>query len=140
LTSDHRSTSIICASLTRHFRCHDDTVAIDLQMGGRGTQMGQLIVELTRRRPALPYFDPDYTGPYPAESPVTMDDLGEIYPAASARFKEDEAFAEAARRATKELQDGRPGYRALWQHFVDVSIAALKEDFERLNVEFDLWL
>ncbi|NLF64123.1 MAG: arginine--tRNA ligase [Chloroflexi bacterium] len=136
----HLRPSIIGASLARLFRFHGDTVISDIHMGDWGTQMGQLIAELERRRPDLPYFDPDYTGPYPAESPVTMDDLGAIYPAASARFKEDKAFAEAARRATKELQDGRPGYRALWQHFVDVSIATLKEDFERLNVEFDLWL
>lgn len=136
----HLRPSIIGDSLTRLFRFHGDTVISDIHMGDWGTQMGQLIAELQRRQPDLPYFDPDFTGPYPEESPVTMDDLGEIYPAASARFKEDETFAEAARRATKELQDGRPGYRALWQHFVNVSIAALKEDFERLNVAFDLWL
>ena len=109
----HLRPSIIGASLARLFRFHGDTVISDIHMGDWGTQMGQLIAELERRRPDLPYFDPDYTGPYPAESPVTMDDLGAIYPAASARFKEDKAFAEAARRATKELQDGRPGYRAL---------------------------
>jgi arginyl-tRNA synthetase len=136
----HLRPSIIGDSLQRIFRFHGHRVISDIHMGDWGTQMGQLIMEIKRRQPDLPYFDPDYTGPYPEQSPVTMDDLGEIYPAASARDKADPEFAEAARRATKELQDGRPGYRALWQHFVDVSIEALKEDFERLNVEFDLWL
>lgn len=136
----HLRPSIIGDSLTRLFRFYGYTVVSDIHMGDWGTQMGQLIAELERRQPDLSYFDPDSTGPYPRESLVTMDDLGEMYPVASARYKEDEAFAEAARRATKELQGGRPGYRALWQHFVDVSIAALKEDFERLHVNFDLWL
>jgi arginyl-tRNA synthetase len=136
----HLRPSIIGDSLQRIFRFHGHRVISDIHMGDWGTNMGQLIMEIQRRQPDLPYFDPGYTDPYPEESPVTMDDLGEIYPAATARDKADPAFAEAARRATKELQDGRPGYRALWQHFVDVSIAALIEDFERLNVEFDLWL
>jgi arginyl-tRNA synthetase len=136
----HLRPSIIGDSLQRIFRFDGHRVISDIHMGDWGTQMGQLIMEIKRRQPDLPYFDPDFTGPYPDESPVTMEDLGEIYPAASARYKDDVEFAEAARRATKELQDGRPGYRALWQHFVDVSIAALKEDFEQLNVNFDMWL
>jgi arginyl-tRNA synthetase len=136
----HLRPSIIGESLVRIFRCYGHTVISDIHMGDWGTQMGQLIAEIERREPELPYFDADYRGPYPEESPVTMDDLGEIYPAASARFKENPEFAEAARRATKELQEGRPGYHALWQHFVDVSIAALREDFDRLAVDFDLWL
>ncbi|MDT8307124.1 MAG: arginine--tRNA ligase [Anaerolineae bacterium] len=136
----HLRPSIIGDSLQRIFRCYGHRVISDIHMGDWGTNMGQLIAEIERRQPDLPYFDPDYTGPYPEESPVTMDDLGEIYPAASARFKADPEFAEVARRATKELQARRPGYFALWQHFVDVSIAALREDFERLDVSFDLWL
>jgi arginyl-tRNA synthetase len=136
----HLRPSIIGDSLTRLFRFRGHRVISDIHLGDWGTQMGQLIAELERRQPDLPYFDAGYTGPYPAESPVTIDDLGELYPAASARYKEDESFAAAARRATRELQDGRPGYRALWQHFVDVSIAALKEDLRRVKVDFDLWL
>jgi arginyl-tRNA synthetase len=46
----------------------------------------------------------------------------------------------AARRATLELQQGRPGYRALWNHFVAVSLAEIKREYAQLNVEFDLWL
>src|SRR5690606_25570552 len=117
-----------------------DRVTSDIHMGDWGLQMGMLITEVQRRQPELPYFDPTYEGPYPEESPVSMDDLQEMYPAASARCKQDEAAMEAARQATKELQEGRPGYRALWQHFVDVSIASLKRDFDAFDVHFDLWL
>ncbi|MFW5940279.1 MAG: arginine--tRNA ligase [Chloroflexota bacterium] len=136
----HLRPTIIGDSLQRLFRFRGDRVVSDIHMGDWGLQMGMLIKEIEHRQPGLPYFDADYSGPYPEESPVDMDDLQEIYPAASARTKSDPEALEAARLATKDLQDGRPGYRALWQHIVDVSIDALKEDFERLGVTFDLWM
>ena len=111
----------------------------DVHLGDWGTQMGQIISELEIRNPGWPYFDAKFTGPYPAQSPVTLEDLEEIYPAASLACKEDEDRMETARAATVELQGGRPGYRALWQHFVDVSVAAVKKNFEALDVHFDLW-
>ncbi|MDH3475742.1 MAG: arginine--tRNA ligase, partial [Rhodospirillales bacterium] len=66
--------------------------------------------------------------------------LERLYPLAAARCKESPADLEEARLATAELQAGRPGYRALWQHFIDVSIAEMKRDFGSLGVTFDLWL
>ena len=136
----HLRSSIIGDSLKRLFTFYGDRVTGDIHMGDWGLQMGMLITEVERRFPELSYFDPDFDGPYPEESPVTMSDLQEFYPHASARAKSDEKAMEAARQATKELQEGRPGYRALWQHFVDVSIESLRRDFEALNVHFDLWL
>jgi arginyl-tRNA synthetase len=47
---------------------------------------------------------------------------------------------EAARQATYALQRGHPGYRALWKHVYDVSVADLRADYAELNIEFDLWL
>ncbi len=70
---------------------------------------------------------------------MTLEELEAIYPEISARTKEDESLAELCRKATQELQQGRPGYLALWQHFVDVSVDAMKRSFERLGVSFDLW-
>lgn len=136
----HLRSSIIGDSLKRLLTFYGDRVTGDIHMGDWGLQMGMLITEVQQRFPDLPYFDPDFTGPYPDESPVTMADLQEFYPQASARAKSDEKAMAAARQATKELQEGRPGYRALWQHFVDVSITSLRRDFEALNVSFDLWL
>jgi len=91
-------------------------------------------------QPALPYFDLAAQGPFPASSPVGLDDLERLYPAMSARCKGDPSLAERARLATRELQAGRPGYRALWRHFVDVSIACIRADFAGLGVSWDLWL
>jgi arginyl-tRNA synthetase len=135
----HLRASIIGESLKRLFRFAGHQVAGDIHIGDWGMPVGQLIIELARRRPELVFFDPDYDGPYPTESPVGLDDLSEMYPIVVARCAEDPAEAERARQATLELQKGRPGYRALWQHFHDVSVAEQKKDFEALGVEFDLW-
>ncbi len=136
----HLRSPVIGEALRRIFLFAGDTVITDVHLGDWGTQMGQLIEEVRLMQPDLLYFDGASDGPYPATSPVTVEELGEIYPRASARYKEDEAFARAARQATAELQQGRPGYRALWRHFVDVSLAALRRDYGDLGIHFDLWL
>ncbi len=136
----HLRSSIIGDSLQRLFRFVGDRVTSDVHLGDWGTQMGMLITELRRRQPELPYFDPHITGPYPEEPPITINDLEALYPTASARCKEDPGAMEEARIATVELQQGRPGYMALWRHFVSLSVTALKRDFGALGVQFDLWL
>jgi arginyl-tRNA synthetase len=136
----HLRSSVIGDSLQRLYRFMGNRVMSDIHLGDWGTPMGMLICELARRRPDLPYFNPAYTGPYPAEAPVTILDLQEMYPTASARCKQDEQEMAAALQATVELQQGRPGYRALWRHFVEISIKDLKEDFDGLGITFDLWL
>lgn len=135
----HLRSSIIGDALQRHFRFAGFDTVSDVHLGDWGKPMGMLIVEVKRRQPQLPYFDPDYAGPYPETSPVSMDDLEILYPEAAARAKADKAFDEEARVATAELQQGRAGYRALWRHFIDVSIAGIKREFASLGVTFDLW-
>ena len=81
----------------------------------------------------------DHTGEYPEEAPFTISELEQIYPEASARSKVDEEFRQKALKATSELQDGRPGYRALWRHIMNVSVADLKANYDKLNVSFELW-
>ncbi|HSJ27052.1 MAG TPA: arginine--tRNA ligase [Acidimicrobiia bacterium] len=112
----------------------------DVHLGDWGTPMGQLIAELERRNPDWNYFDAAYEGPYASDSPVTVDELEELYPTASQRAKDDPDFADAARRATFELQDGRPGYRALWGHFRRVSVESMRAIYDELGVTFELWL
>ncbi len=136
----HLRSAIIGESLKRIAKYLGHIVIGDVHLGDWGLQMGMLIEELKRRKSDLPYFNQTFTGPYPKESPVTVTDLDEFYPTASQRSKDDENFLIAARKATVELQQGRPGYRALWQHIVDISIADLKRDYNYLGVTFDLWL
>ncbi|MGF1572001.1 MAG: arginine--tRNA ligase [Sumerlaeia bacterium] len=135
----HLRSSIIGDSIVRLMRFAGHEVLGDIHLGDWGTQMGMLIVALSEEFPELPYFDPAISGEYPTESPVTIQDLQVIYPKISARCKEDSALHQKAQAATVELQQGNKGYKALWQHFVDVSIQELKDDFQRLGVQFDLW-
>ncbi len=135
----HLRATIIGDSLTRIGKFVGHNVLGDAHFGDWGTQMGQVIVGVRERMPDLPYFDPAITDGYPADSPVSMTDLQEIYPDISGRAKDDPDIAEAARLATVELQQGRPGYRALWQHLVDVSQTSQRADFHDLGVDFDLW-
>jgi arginyl-tRNA synthetase len=135
----HLRPAIIGESLKRVFRFLGHDVIGDVHLGDWGLQYGQLIAELAERHPDWPYFDESKTDGYPDQSPVPIDDFQVIYPEASAHAKTDEAFAAKARAAVVALHEGRPGYRALWQHMRDVSIEAIKAVYERLNVEFDLW-
>ena len=134
----HLRSSIIGDCLQRLFRFLGHEVTSDVHLGDWGTQMGMLIEAVKETQPDLPYFDEKITEGYPAESPVTIQDLEELYPRASAACKEDSGKADAARKAT-QLQSGRPGYRALWTHFVTESRKALERDFGTLGVKFDLW-
>jgi arginyl-tRNA synthetase len=134
----HLRASIIGESIKRLFRFRGDQVWGDAHFGDWGFQMGLLIVALgDEGRGAA--FMAEGDGPFPAESPVTIEDLERLYPAAAAKAKEDTEFRDRARKATMALQAGRPGYRALWKHMHDVSMAALKVDFAALDVHFDLW-
>jgi arginyl-tRNA synthetase len=135
----HLRSAVIGDTLRRLLTFLGDEVTGDVHLGDWGLQMGHLVSELQDEQPDLIYFDADFTGPYPEEPPVTIDDLARMYPAASAKAKEDPARLERSQKAVAELQAGRPGYRALLKHFIDVSVAALKVDYEFLNVHFDLW-
>ncbi|MBI1238919.1 MAG: arginine--tRNA ligase [Alphaproteobacteria bacterium] len=135
----HLRSSIIGDCLQRLFRFCGANVVSDIHMGDWGLQMGLLIEEIAREQPGLPYFQPGATGPFPAQSPVTMDDLERLYPRAAAAAKDDPERAEAARRATAALQAGEPGYRALWRHFVTTTETGLTREFASLGVKFDEW-
>ncbi|MFB9375268.1 arginine--tRNA ligase [Algimonas porphyrae] len=135
----HLRSAVIGEAIKRLMRARGHTVIGDAHLGDWGLQMGHLISELEIEQPSLVYFDVDYDGSYPDVPPVTMDDLARLYPQASNAAKADEARMERSRVATAELQSGRRGYRALLDHFIAVSIAALKEGYGRLGVEFDLW-
>ena len=134
----HLRASIIGESIKRIFRFRGDEVLGDAHFGDWGFQMGLLITALTEQDPDSPFMAQG-AGPFPATSPVSLEDLEQLYPSAAARAKAEPEFRERARRATAELQAGRPGYRALWAHFVAVSRSALQREFHALGVEFDLW-
>ena len=136
----HLRSAIIGESIKRLYKFFGYNTIGDIHLGDWGLQMGLIITELQDRKPQLCYFDPDYTGEYPEEAPFTLAELEEIYPAASAKKKEDEAFADRAHTATFELQSGRRGYRAIWQHIMKMSVADMTRIYDNLDVHFEAWL
>ena len=135
----HLRAAIIGESIKRMGRFLGHHMIGDVHLGDWGLQMGLIIEELRDRQPDLVYFDESFEGPFPEEAPFTISQLEEIYPAASAKSKADEAFKERAHQATLKLQKGYPPFRAIWKHIMNVSVADLKKNYGNLNVEFDLW-
>ena len=135
----HLRPAIIGESLKRLHKFLGYNTIGDVHLGDWGLQMGLIIAELQERQPELPYFDSDFTGEYPETAPFTVDELEEIYPTASGK-KKDPEFSAKAHTATFELQQGRRGYRALWQHILNVSVKDLRKNYDNLDVHFEKWL
>ena len=135
----HLRPAIIGETLKRIYKFFGYETIGDIHLGDWGLQMGLIIAELQERQPDLPYFDPDFTGEYPAESPFTLSELEEIYPTASSK-KTDPVFAEKAHVATYELQQGRRGYRAIWNHIMGISLPDLRRIYDALDVHYEKWL
>ncbi len=134
----HLRATIIGDSLARLFAFAGHRVTRDPHFGDWGFNMGVMIAAIAEERPDLPYFDPSLSE-FPDDSPITLDDLERIYPEAAARARADTAFADTARETTVRLQQGDPGYLALWRHMKSASEAAQRGDFAALGVNFDLW-
>ena len=136
----HLRSAIIGESIKRLYQFFGYNAIGDIHLGDWGLQMGLIITELQERKPDLCYFDESYTGEYPAEPPFTLAELEDIYPAASAKKKVDEDFADRAHTATFELQSGRRGYRAIWQHIMKMSVTDMTRIYDNLDVHFESWL
>ena len=135
----HLRPAIIGEALKRLYEFLGYNTIGDIHLGDWGLQMGLIIAELQERQPELPYFDPDFTGEYPKEAPFTLSELEEIYPTASSK-KTDPVFAEKAHTATYELQQGRAGYRAIWNHIMGISLPDLHRIYDALDVHYEKWL
>ena len=112
----------------------------DAHLGDYGRPLGFVVLEIKKRYPDLPYFDPNYTGDYSEiELPITNEELEKIYPEASRKAKEDENYLEEGRDVTAKIQNHIPGYYDLWKKVVDISKADIKNVYDALNVHFELW-
>jgi arginyl-tRNA synthetase len=135
----HLRPAIIGESVKRIAKFLGHNVIGDVHLGDWGLPIGMVIAEVKRRNASLPYFDDDFAGEYPIEAPFTIDELEEIYPYASRLSKSDTLFMEQAKQITAELQQGKKGYIALWDHILNVSVTDLKKNYEALDVHFELW-
>jgi len=135
----HLCSAIIGESIKRICKFAGHEVIGDVHLGDWGLQMGLIITELKHRQPELIYFDDSFEGEYPTEAPFTISELEEIYPCANAKSKMDEVYKEEAREATAQLQYGKRGYMALWNHIMNVSVADLKKNYDNMDVHFEMW-
>lgn len=113
----------------------------DAHLGDYGRPLGFVVLEIKKRYPDLPYFDESYTGDYSeVELPITNEDLEKIYPEASQKAKDDEAYLGEGRDVTAKIQSHVRGYYDLWKKVIEISKADIKKVYDELNVHFELWL
>ena len=136
----HLRSANIGEALKRLARLLGHTVISDAHLGDYGRPLGLVILEIKKRYPNLEYFNEEYTGDYKdIELPITNKDLEEIYPIASTKAKEDEAYLEEARIITTKLQNHERGYYDIWQRIIEISKEEVKKVYDELNVYYDLW-
>ncbi len=125
----HLRSAVIGESLRRIEKFVGHHPVSDVHFGDWGTPMGMILAEIIRQDGNL-----EQTEKYDIEA------ISQFYKQANIRCKEDEAAKEEARRITAELQAGNALYRKAWQHLRDVSVAAVKAQYDVLGAHFDLWL
>ena len=108
----------------------------DNYLGDWGRPMGLVILELKLAHPEWPFFDENYTGEYP-EVEITNTELETLYPIASSKAKEDEAYLEEAREMTARLQRKERGIYALWEQIIKVSKQNINYLYGKLNTTHD---
>ena len=134
----HLRSANIGEALKRLTKRLGQEVICDVHFGDIGRQSGMVIYEIRNRYPNLNYFTEEESDNWD-ELPITAKDLEEIYPVASLKAKEDESIMEEVRFITKELEEGKPNYVALWDKIKKISIEDIKEVYKKFNTDFDLW-
>ena len=134
----HLRSANIGEALKRLTKRLGQEVICDVHFGDIGRQSGMVIYELRNRYPNLNYFKEEESDNWD-ELPITAKDLEKIYPVASIKAKEDENIMEEVRLITKELEEGKPSYVALWDKIKKLSIEDIKEVYKKFNTDFDLW-
>ncbi|MBO4412898.1 MAG: arginine--tRNA ligase [Clostridia bacterium] len=130
----HLRPAIIGESLKRLAKFFGDEVISDVHLGDWGLQMGLTIAGLEEE------FDLGYfSGKSSIKPNITIEDLNRIYPAASAKSKEDESFKKHAQEITTNLQHKTEPYFSIWKEIRKISVDQIKEEYAKLNVSFDLY-
>lgn len=120
----HLRAAIIGEAVKRISRYIGNDTLGDIHMGDWGLQMGLIIAEMQERN---------------MDHMPSLDELSELYPAASERSKADETYKDKAMEITYELQHGNEEYLKIWRHIMDISVTDLKQNYDKLNVSFEIW-
>lgn len=123
----HIRSTIIGDATVRMLEALGHKVIRQNHVGDWGTQFGMLVTYLRELDASQ-----NATGNDSAAQSV-LADLEEFYRAAKTKFDADPDFAERARQAVVALQAGDPDVRALWQRFIDLSLAHCQSLYERLG-------
>lgn len=124
----HLRSGVIGESIRRIEKFVGNEVIADVHLGDWGTPMGMILSEIIADDGNL-----DKVETY------DIAQITEFYKRANIHCKEDESAREKARKITAELQGGDPLYRKAWLHLRNESVAAVKKNYEQLDVNFDLW-
>jgi arginyl-tRNA synthetase len=131
----HMRTSIVGDMLYRLGRALGHKMISYNHMGDWGRSMGFVIAWIEKLHPDWPFFAPDFdpNGDY---SKYTFDpvELDTYYPSAAALAKTDESFLEHAQIITAKLQNGHPGYNALYNRYMPISLESMNKTVRALNI------
>lgn len=125
----HLRSAVIGEAIRRIEEFVGNKTISDVHFGDWGTPMGMILAEIIRK-----------DGNLNNAHSYNIDEISAFYKQANIRCKEDENAKETARQITAQLQDGNPEYRKAWQHLRDVSVNAVKKNYDELDAYFDLWL
>lgn len=125
----HLRSGVIGESVQRIEKFVGNNVISDVHVGDWGTPMGMILAEIIEQAGDL-----SKTETYDIEA------ITEFYKKANIRCKEDETAKEKARLITAELQGGNALYRRAWRHIRQVSMEAIKQNYDALDINFNLWL
>ena len=118
----HLRSTIIGDAVVRALEFRGDKVIRQNHMGDWGTQFGMLLAHLSDQLAANEIAE------------TALSDLENFYREAKKRFDDEEGFADRAREYVVKLQGGDEQCMALWQQFIDISIAHSEEVYNRLGV------
>ncbi len=135
----HLRAAVIGEALKRLVRATGRTAVADVHLGDWGLQMGLVMAELEERHPDWECFSEGFDPENCGEFPLTVDEMNEVYPFASAKSKENEQFKEKAKDLTVRMQNGDPRYEYLGREITKISLPDIKKNYENLNVDFDYW-
>lgn len=137
----HLRTSIVGDTLNRIMRFLGHKTFSWNHIGDWGKPMGLVLAWIERLHPELPYFQDDFDPKTPIDYDIDPKELDTYYPSASALAKQDEAFQARAQEMKAKFQAGHPGYFALYEKFLAISLQSMNNTVKRLNIlpfDYDL--
>ena len=137
----HLRTSIVGDTFNRIARSLGHKTFSWNHIGDWGKPMGLVIAWIERLRPELPYFRDDFDPSTSVDYNIDEQELNTYYPAASAFAKENPEFQSHAQEIKAKFQAGHPGYFALYEKFLAISLRTMNKTVSRLNIlpfDYDL--